>query len=78
MLFSARREQNSRIVATKAETVTNDFQCRQYGKMKGVSALSAVNDPTGGTNRKLDTPEKTLNLNSRVVDQEFCDEKVAE
>ena len=46
--------------------------------MKGVSALSAVNDPTGGTNRKLDTPEKTLNLNSRVVDQEFCDEKVAE
>lgn len=46
--------------------------------MKGVSALAVVNDPTGGTNRKLDTPEKTLNLNSHVVNQELRDEKVAE
>jgi hypothetical protein len=35
-----------------------------------------VNDPTGRTDRKLDAPEKTFNLNSHVVNQELNDEKV--
>ena len=30
------------------------------------------------TDRKLDAPEETLNLNAHVVDQELGDEKVAE
>lgn len=39
---------------------------------------TAVKDPTSRTDRKLDAPEKTLNLNSHVVNQEFGDKKDTE
>lgn len=35
-----------------------------------------MKDPTHRTHRKLSAPEKTLDLNSYVVNQEFSDEKV--
>jgi hypothetical protein len=41
-----------------------------------ISVDCVVNDPTGRTDRKLDAPEKTFNLNSHVVNQELNDEKV--
>ena len=35
-----------------------------------------MKNTTGKTDRKLDTPEETLDLNAHVVDQELGDEKV--
>lgn len=37
-----------------------------------------VKDTTGGTDRKLDAPEETLDLNARMVDQELGDKQITE
>jgi len=37
-----------------------------------------VTDTTGRTDRKLDAPEETLNLNARMVNQELGDEQITE
>jgi hypothetical protein len=79
-LFSNKREQNSKIVATRAETVMNDCVSLVQVIQKHEKRISGggAEDTTSRTNRKLDTPETTLHLNAHVVDQEFGDEKVTE
>ena len=40
--------------------------------------MAVVKDTTDRTDRKLDAPKESLNLNADIVYQEFGDKKVAE